>query len=79
MVKLEYELDWKKEYEESLLRIMTLERERANLWGVNEDLRNKISALEKGQEDLQEELAHYKLNWFRRLFQWPRRRIRTDP
>jgi hypothetical protein len=34
-----------------------LERDRANLWGLNEDLRDKIKALEKGQEDLLNEMS----------------------
>ena len=35
--------------------MIALEHTRADLWGVNEDLRLKIAALEKGQEDLIEE------------------------
>lgn len=34
----------------------SLERERANLWGVNEELRLKIASLEAGTLDLQEML-----------------------
>lgn len=35
---------------------MTLENGRRDLWGVNEELRDKIAALEKGQLDLLESL-----------------------
>lgn len=34
---------------------MTLEMARRDLWGANEELREKISALENGQLDLQEQ------------------------
>lgn len=46
------EIDWTrlKEYAASL------ERDRANLWAVNEELRLKIASLEVGSLDLQEVL-----------------------
>lgn len=40
------------EYDKLRTYCMALERSRADLWGVNEELRNKIAALERGQEDL---------------------------
>lgn len=34
--------------------VIALEHSRADLWGANEELRNKIVSLEKGMEDLLE-------------------------
>src|SRR6266851_4190051 len=36
---------------------VALESTRSDLWGVNEELRNKVIALELGQYDLQEQLS----------------------
>lgn len=48
----ESEIDWKADYLNLKAYTASLERDRANLWGVNEELRTKIVALEKGQQDL---------------------------
>lgn len=50
------EINWREAYENKKLECASLERERANLWGVNEQLREKIAALENGTDDLQEML-----------------------
>lgn len=38
---------------------VALERTRADLWGSNEELRNKIKCLEEGQLELQIKLSNY--------------------
>lgn len=68
---------------------VALERTRADLWGSNEELREKIGALERGQEDLEQRIFFYKEifrttmnrdNWLKRLMRLGgRRRNRTDP
>lgn len=38
---------------------VALEATRADLWGVNEELRNKIKCLEEGQLEIQDRLASF--------------------
>lgn len=45
--------DWRDAFEKIKVYVISLERDRAALWGVNEELRNKIKSLEQGTEDLQ--------------------------
>lgn len=52
-VTTESHINWRDAYNTKHEYSVQLERERANLWGVNEELRNKIASLERGQEDLQ--------------------------
>jgi hypothetical protein len=50
------ETDWKAAFEKLQEYTASLERNRSDLWGVNEELRLKIAALEKGMVDMQGEL-----------------------
>jgi hypothetical protein len=45
-------IDWKEAYEKKLHYVVSLERNRSDLMGVNQELRDKIASLERGQEDL---------------------------
>lgn len=47
------EVDWRQVALESKEYAVSLERDRATLWRVNEELREKIAALERGSEELQ--------------------------
>lgn len=52
-VTTESHINWRDAYNLKHEECAQLQRERANLWGQNEELRTKIAALERGQEDLQ--------------------------
>jgi len=51
-IKTENEINWRDEYMDLKEKQIMLERDRACLWGVNEELRKKILALQDGQMDL---------------------------
>lgn len=55
-MKTESEIHWKEEHEKLHLYCVELEHTRAVLLRVNEELREKIGALERGQLDFQNKL-----------------------
>lgn len=44
------DFEWKELYLKKCKYAASLERDRANLWGVNQELRDKINSLEQGQQ-----------------------------
>lgn len=49
-------LDWKTEFNKQREYSVALEHSRSDLWGVNQELRDKILALEAGQDYLKDQL-----------------------
>lgn len=77
------------DYEQLRIYIVSLEASRRDLMGSNEELYEKIGALERGQEDLQRKLDFYREilrasqrrpSHLKRFFKFVAgRRSRTDP